>query len=424
MPLPSGGVFAEAVLGRNNAAERLQAERFWNWQDSPIPIAAPEIAAITSGSRAQPEDAKPGQLSAPVVSIQSPVALPDPTAMAAVVTALQNANMFRDMSGLAQSAAVAQTLQQLSAAGATAAAQQAGDNLKTVMDQQTQRMRIGAALVAQLYGVPASAGGGGAGPPRDQSLTEQGGQINSARTLDESRPGGGAPQGAEADALRNQSGAKGAELARKVIEAPSFRPGYLTPQGAAAPVRGVGPKQPVPRTMTMILQLSSLLQQPGVLRHAARADRREDQRGRRQHDLASRGRRRGRDSRERCAPATRNCNSRSSTRTSWVGRGPLSSATAIPPHRSMSGLTARHWKPPSPSPSDEGSVHRRHGRAGRHGDCLCDYRRGRPRHAGASPAKGHAANRRRIRRRIHATDQRRGLPDFPPRDLRHGNHAY
>ena len=198
---------------------------------------------------------KPGQLSAPVVSIQSPVALPDPTAMAAVAAALQNANMFRDMSGLAQTAAVAQTLQQVSAAGATAATQQAGDNLLTVMDQQTQRLRIGAALVAQLYGVPASAGGGGAGPG-DQTLTEQGGQVGNAQTLD-ARSGAGATQGAEAEALRNQSRAKGAELAKKVYEPAVLRPGYLTPEGPPAPVRGVGPKQPVPRTLRMILHVSS-----------------------------------------------------------------------------------------------------------------------------------------------------------------------
>ena len=30
IPLPSGGVFAEAVLGRYNAAEKLDLTRFWN----------------------------------------------------------------------------------------------------------------------------------------------------------------------------------------------------------------------------------------------------------------------------------------------------------------------------------------------------------------------------------------------------------
>jgi hypothetical protein len=35
--VPTGGVFAEAVLGRSNSAEKLDLTRFWNWQDSPIP---------------------------------------------------------------------------------------------------------------------------------------------------------------------------------------------------------------------------------------------------------------------------------------------------------------------------------------------------------------------------------------------------
>ena len=70
VPLPSGGVFAEAVLGRFNSAEKLDITRFWNWQDSPIPITAPDIAAIQMGSRAQAENLMPGQLSQPTLNIQ------------------------------------------------------------------------------------------------------------------------------------------------------------------------------------------------------------------------------------------------------------------------------------------------------------------------------------------------------------------
>ncbi len=51
VPLPSGGVFAEAVLGRYNSAEKLDVTRFWNWQDSPIPLQAPDIADLQAGSR-------------------------------------------------------------------------------------------------------------------------------------------------------------------------------------------------------------------------------------------------------------------------------------------------------------------------------------------------------------------------------------
>src|SRR3546814_6162797 len=32
--LPSGGLFAEAVLGQANAAEKIDLTRFWNWKDS------------------------------------------------------------------------------------------------------------------------------------------------------------------------------------------------------------------------------------------------------------------------------------------------------------------------------------------------------------------------------------------------------
>ena len=82
VPLPSGGVFAEAVLGRFNSAEKLDITRFWNWQDSPIPLQAPEIAAIQTGSRATEEDLKAQPFSQPLVNIVSPTALPDPSGMA------------------------------------------------------------------------------------------------------------------------------------------------------------------------------------------------------------------------------------------------------------------------------------------------------------------------------------------------------
>ena len=148
IPIPSGGLFAEAVLGRYNAAEKTDLTRFWNWQDSPIPLSAPEIAPLQAGSRAQSDDIRPGQLSAPVLSIQSPTALPDPTGIAAIINAVQNGNMFRDMSGMAQTAALARAALQASAQGATAVGEQAGQNLRTVMENNTERMRIAAAIAS------------------------------------------------------------------------------------------------------------------------------------------------------------------------------------------------------------------------------------------------------------------------------------
>src|SRR5262249_56840943 len=109
-------------------------------------------------SRAQAEDLKPGQLSAPVLSIQSPTALPDAAGVAAIINAVQNGNMFRDMSGLAQTAALAQAALQASAQGATAAGSQAAQTLATVMANNTERMRIAAALAT---GGASSLGDGG-----------------------------------------------------------------------------------------------------------------------------------------------------------------------------------------------------------------------------------------------------------------------
>ena len=79
VPMATGGVFAEAVLGRSNSAEKLDITRFWNWQDSPTPLTPPEIAPVATGTRATPEDLTPGQLGPPVVNITNPTALPEPT---------------------------------------------------------------------------------------------------------------------------------------------------------------------------------------------------------------------------------------------------------------------------------------------------------------------------------------------------------
>jgi hypothetical protein len=134
VPLSSGGIFAEAVLGRFNCAEKLDLTRFWNWQDSPIPIQPTEIAAVQTGSRGTQEDLRPGQLSAPIVSITPPAALPDPVTAAGVLAALNNGNLFRDMSGLADTIKLAGETGKLSAAGATAAGNQAVEAMKAAID--------------------------------------------------------------------------------------------------------------------------------------------------------------------------------------------------------------------------------------------------------------------------------------------------
>lgn len=184
VPLGTGGTFAEAVLGRSNAAEKLDITRFWNWQDSPIPLQPSDIAAIQTGSRATPEDVKPGQLSTPIVNITSPTSLPDPVGTAAVLAAIQNGSMFRDMSGLQATIGLAQSALQATAAGAATAGQQAGTNMNNLLQANTERQRIAAEMITSLAKTAASmytgglAGGGGGGISGGSNHSQDGAKIN------------------------------------------------------------------------------------------------------------------------------------------------------------------------------------------------------------------------------------------------------
>lgn len=109
--LPTRGVFAEAKLGHCNASEIIDNTRFWDWQQSPIPRMAPEIAPITAATpQPQAQPLAPTGLPAPVVNIVNPPSAPDPTGMSAAMNLLSTPNLFRDMSGRAEVAAVLQNL--------------------------------------------------------------------------------------------------------------------------------------------------------------------------------------------------------------------------------------------------------------------------------------------------------------------------
>jgi hypothetical protein len=235
IPLPSGGVFAEAVLGRFNAAEKIDLTRFWNWQDSPIPITASEIAPVEAGSRATTEDLKPGQLGAPIVTIQTPTTLPGAAGLNPILSAVQNGNIFRDMSGLAQASALAQGAVRASGAGATAAGDQAAKNLFTVMDQHTQRMKIAADMLGSMMGASAAgAGNNSANQPAGRgTVSERGGQLNAAAKIDQGQGAGGgatpevdaisgagalAPRTLQEQTLANQTGGGAADAAAGVVQ--------------------------------------------------------------------------------------------------------------------------------------------------------------------------------------------------------------
>jgi hypothetical protein len=281
--LPTGGVFAEAVLGRSNAAERLDMTRFWNWQDSPIPITASEIGPLTAGSRADDVDLQAAGFAAPIVSQQAPNALPDPTGLVAAITALQSAQMFRDMSGLAQAAAAAQAAQGVTTDGAISAGQQAADTLKTVMTQNTERLRIAAEVAAAVAGGPAiaaagAAGGGGAGGASGSSagssgspsLTEQGGQLGLAKAIDQAKQTNPGAPPSEAEALlRQQTGVAGQQAVNAVVAAavpPSGATGGSGGSGSGLPRLASKRAQSVEAVIT--IQPSALFSDPAAFINA------------------------------------------------------------------------------------------------------------------------------------------------------------
>jgi hypothetical protein len=188
VPLPSGGVFAEAVLGRYNGSEKLDMTRFWNWQDSPIPITPPDIAPVEMTSRAEAENLKPGQLGAPVVSIVNPTTLPEPTGLAAALQAIQNGNMFRDMSGLAATMGLTQAALNAASQGATAAGSQAGANAATAAQLLSDLAKTAASVMTMGAGGAAAgllAGGAGMlGGSSGGNISHAGALMNQGRSLD------------------------------------------------------------------------------------------------------------------------------------------------------------------------------------------------------------------------------------------------
>jgi len=201
--LPTGGVFAEAVLGRFNSAEKLDITRFWNWQDSPIPIQAPEIAAIQAGQHQISGAPQTGSLEAPIINIQTPQSLPDPTGMSSIISALTAANMFRDMSGAAQTAALAQAALQSASQGASSAMTQAGANMATAGQFQVEMTKALLPLIGAAMGIPVPPS------PGTSNITNAGAAINHGAKMDAKSGGSNGVNGDTSSGGSNMGGPSG-----------------------------------------------------------------------------------------------------------------------------------------------------------------------------------------------------------------------
>lgn len=99
--VPTRGVYAEAVMGACNSCEQKEEERFWRWEESPIPDSPTAIQPVSTDSRrAEPPDLTAKDFPAPIINLQNAPAAPDPTGLAAAMQLLGTPNIFKDITGL------------------------------------------------------------------------------------------------------------------------------------------------------------------------------------------------------------------------------------------------------------------------------------------------------------------------------------
>jgi hypothetical protein len=99
--IPTRGVYAEAVMGACNSCERKEEERFWRWEESPLPDNPPAILPVSTDSRQTPApDLTAKDFPAPIVAMQAVPAAPDPTGLTGALTLLGQSGLFKDITGL------------------------------------------------------------------------------------------------------------------------------------------------------------------------------------------------------------------------------------------------------------------------------------------------------------------------------------
>lgn len=104
--VPTRGVYAEAVMGKCNSCQKIEDDRFWRWEEEPIPDDPTQIGTTSTGTRRQlPADTKLTDFPAPVVAIQNAPEAPSPTSFSAIAGLLGQQNLFKDVSGLAENQA-------------------------------------------------------------------------------------------------------------------------------------------------------------------------------------------------------------------------------------------------------------------------------------------------------------------------------
>jgi len=197
-------MFAEAKLGHCNASEVIDPSRFWDWQSSPIPDDAPEIAPTSTDSRAQqPSGTTPTGFPPSMVNIVSPTVAPDPTGFATAAGVLQALGPFKDMSGMQQLAHYLETLSnnatQLASQGMKGAQTAGLMSAIRSADELTpdqKKSLMGQLIGGQVANTVQPSGGGGsasAGQSSSGGATTQTGSGSSSGNQTPQQPGQQSP---------------------------------------------------------------------------------------------------------------------------------------------------------------------------------------------------------------------------------------
>jgi len=118
LSLPTDGLYAQTVMDECGALEEHYGNTDWalNDPDPELGSIAPELLA---SRRAEPAQTTPTQLPQTIINLQNAPEAPAPSGLAGALAAVQNANAFRDMAGLAGTQANAAAALQTAASLAT-----------------------------------------------------------------------------------------------------------------------------------------------------------------------------------------------------------------------------------------------------------------------------------------------------------------
>lgn len=101
--LPTPGTFAELKLSHCSGCEKVDATRFWDWQESPCPDNAPVMAPIAQTEAQVRPDLTPGDQPGATLSVEpAPEAPALGQLLQGVLDVMKTPDIFRDMSGKEQ----------------------------------------------------------------------------------------------------------------------------------------------------------------------------------------------------------------------------------------------------------------------------------------------------------------------------------